>query len=178
MCLVWPVSIKSAKIGPGSKPLQQGLTLIELMIGVAILGVLAYIALPIYTSYVERARISEALSLVESAKKAMVEHHGINGVFPTSNSKAGIPHHNDIKGTYVRRVKIRTFGGWSEPGILLRLEPKPDTWGRGAKMFWRPSSQGGSITWTCCWRNFAGGASNPFIPKFCPKEKNHLECPS
>ena len=144
--MAWPVSIKSAKIGPGSKPLQQGLTLIELMIGVAILGVLAYIALPIYTSYVKRARISEALSLVESAKKAMVEHHGINGVFPTSNSEAGIPHHNDIKGTYVKRVKIRTFGGWSEPGILLLLKPRPDTWGSNAKMFWKPSSQGGSIT--------------------------------
>ena len=58
--------------------MQWGVSLIELMISVAILGVIAYIAIPIYNNYVDRTKVAEALTVVESAKNAMVEHHGLN----------------------------------------------------------------------------------------------------
>ena len=159
------------------RPLQWGVSLIELLIAVAILGVIAYIALPIYTNYYERAKITEALSLVEIAKQAMEEYHGIHGEFPKTNSKAGIPHHDQIKGDYVRRVKIQRYRRWKEPAIRMNLVGNPDTWGDRATLFWTPSLMGGSIVWTCCWERFDGGDDNRFIPKFCPNKANRRRCP-
>ncbi len=173
--MVRSVAIKSAKIRPGCKRLQQGLTLIELMIGVAILGILAYIALPIYTSYIERAKISEAFSLVETAKSAVAEYHAINGKFPDSNTKAGIANHNDIKGAYVTHVKIGKYSRPSRPGIRVRLTGNDKTWGRRATIFLMPSAQGGSISWNCCWKHFNDGADSLLIPKLCPDKIN--SCP-
>ena len=159
------------------RPLQWGVSLIELLIAVAILGVIAYIALPIYTNYYERAKITEALALVEIAKNAMEEYHSIHGVFPESNNEAGIPDSRQIKGDYVQKVTIHKPRRWAEPRIKMNLVGNPDTWGRRAALVWVPSTMGGSITWNCCWAGFAGNANNRFIPKFCPNKANRRRCP-
>jgi type IV pilus assembly protein PilA len=65
------------------KKLQQGFTLIELMIVVAIIGILAAIAIPAYQDYTQRAQVGEALTIVSAAKTAIAEYAQTNGVFPT-----------------------------------------------------------------------------------------------
>ena len=69
---------------------QKGFTLIELMIVVAIIGVLAAIAIPQYQNYVARAQVSEALVLMSAAKTGVAEYAMVKDAFPTSNGDAGL----------------------------------------------------------------------------------------
>jgi len=85
---------------------QQGFTLIELMIVVAIIGILASIAIPSYQDYTIRAQISEGLVLSAGAKVASIEYYVENGDWPNNNVKAGLANHNDIRGKYVKSVRV------------------------------------------------------------------------
>lgn len=69
---------------------QKGFTLIELMIVIAIVGILAAVALPAYQDYTIRAKISEPLALLGEAKTSMTEYFIANGTLPATATQAGI----------------------------------------------------------------------------------------
>jgi len=72
------------------KTLQKGFTLIELMIVVAIIGILAAIAIPAYQDYTIRSQVSEGMSLAASVKTAVAEQFANDGTWPTTLTDLGI----------------------------------------------------------------------------------------
>ncbi|HFA0955560.1 TPA: pilin, partial [Neisseria gonorrhoeae] len=87
--------------------LQKGFTLIELMIVIAIVGILAAVALPAYQDYTARAQVSEAILLAEGQKSAVTEYYLNNGKWPKDNDSAGVASSSSIKGKYVKEVEVK-----------------------------------------------------------------------
>ena len=71
------------------KAVQKGFTLIELMIVVAIVGILAAIAIPAYQNYTIRAQVTEGLSIGDGWKTAIAEYYANNGTWPTQANLTG-----------------------------------------------------------------------------------------
>ncbi|ENS6833896.1 pilin, partial [Neisseria gonorrhoeae] len=86
--------------------LQKGFTLIELMIVIAIVGILAAVALPAYQDYTARAQVSEAILLAEGQKSAVTEYYLNHGTWPENNTSAGVASPAEIKGKYVESVTV------------------------------------------------------------------------
>ncbi|ENS9868789.1 prepilin-type N-terminal cleavage/methylation domain-containing protein, partial [Neisseria gonorrhoeae] len=87
--------------------LQKGFTLIELMIVIAIVGILAAVALPAYQDYTARAQVSEAILLAEGQKSAVTEYYLNHGEWPKDNTSAGVASPaSNIKGKYVQKVEV------------------------------------------------------------------------
>ena len=84
--------------------LQKGFTLIELMIVIAIIGILAAIALPAYQDYTVRSKVSEGLNMVGAAKLAVAETFDSTGAFVANNASYGLPAAGSISGTYVTSI--------------------------------------------------------------------------
>ena len=89
------------------KQMQKGFTLIELMIVVAIIGILAAIAIPAYQDYTIRSQVSEGLSLAGAAKAAVAESYSQTGQAPDNRTVAGMSNvETDTNGKYVNQVLI------------------------------------------------------------------------
>ncbi|HFC6538471.1 TPA: pilin [Neisseria meningitidis] len=124
--------------------LQKGFTLIELMIVIAIVGILAAVALPAYQDYTARAQVSEAILLAEGQKSAVTEYYLNHGIWPGDNSSAGVASSSTIKGKYVAGVKV-------EKGVIT-AEMKSSGVNKeiqGKKLSLWAKRQDGSVKWFC-----------------------------
>ncbi|HEZ5660438.1 TPA: pilin [Neisseria meningitidis] len=124
--------------------LQKGFTLIELMIVIAIVGILAAVALPAYQDYTARAQVSEAILLAEGQKSAVTEYYLNHGKWPGGNSDAGVATSSKIKGKYVKEVTVANgvvTATMLSSGVNKEIQ--------GKKLSLWAKRQDGSVKWFC-----------------------------
>ena len=128
------------------KKQQSGFTLIELMIVVAIIGILAAIALPAYQDYTIRSKVSEGLALASGAKTAVSETNASLGALPTSNVAAGLAVGTTIVGNAVTSVVVGAAGAIT---ILYNATLGGNPTMNAQSVTLTPTVNAGSITWVC-----------------------------
>jgi type IV pilus assembly protein PilA len=141
---------------------QQGFTLIELMIVVAIIGILAAIAIPAYQDYTIRAQVSEGLNLSGGAKAAVTEFFQDRGTMPADNTEAGLEASANIQGKYVASVAV---GGGTITVTYSNVAPQEaHATLNGNSITLTPSTAAaGSVQWDC-----AGvGIADKHLPAAC-----------
>ena len=144
------------------KAIQKGFTLIELMIVIAIVGVLAVVALPAYQDYTARAQMSEALTLAEGQKSAVVEYYSDKGTFPADNAAAGIAAASTITGKYVASVTVATANDKATITATMKSSGvNKDI--KGKTLVLEGSQNAGSFDWTCK----KGTVDDKFLPSSC-----------
>ncbi len=129
------------------KSVQKGFTLIELMIVIAIIGILAAIAIPAYQNYVIRAQATEGSSIIGSLETAFEECYANSGTAAScaSNAAVGIPASKKIAGTYVQSAILTAPGQ-----ILVTYNTNANANIAGKTVSWFAyKSSDGNITWLC-----------------------------
>lgn len=139
----------------------KGFSLIELMIVIAIIGILAAIAIPQYQNHVARSQVSEALSLASGLKTAVADVSNQDGALTGIDSGTNdIPLANTIYGKYVSSVAV-------DEGVITVTMNATGVNGTSALISTRtlvltPSLNGGSVSWNC-----SGTINSRFRPKAC-----------
>ncbi|HGM2901105.1 TPA: pilin, partial [Neisseria gonorrhoeae] len=124
--------------------LQKGFTLIELMIVIAIVGILAAVALPAYQDYTARAQVSEAILLAEGQKSAVTEYYLNHGEWPENNTSAGVASASDIKGKYVKSVTV------AKGVVTAQMNPSGvNNEIKGKRLSLWAKRENGSVKWFC-----------------------------
>jgi type IV pilus assembly protein PilA len=142
--------------------LRRGFTLIELMITIAILGILTTLAMPMYQDYGVRAKVVEGLNLSGPIKLAVAEAYFAKGSLPADNHEADLPAPQIISSRYVDSVTV-TDGVITIAFVSRGMGGKPAM--NGIKVKLLPFDDGGALAWTCSVDNQT--ELFKYVPKDC-----------
>ncbi len=126
------------------KTQQQGFTLIELMIVVAIIGILAAIAIPAYQDYTTRAKVTEAISFAGAAKNAVAETYIATGTLPATNNAAGLDEAATLTTNIVETVTVGANGV-----ITVALQNTGVTALDAGSIAFTPTADAAGVEWAC-----------------------------
>ena len=140
------------------KQFQKGFTLIELMIVVAIIGILAAVAIPAYNDYIARAQVSEAVSLMSGGKTSMAEYYADKGQWPSEASDVM----GNTSGKYTSTITI-TAGANAATSITLTAKMKDAGINASITSKTLTLSSADGKTWTCA----TGDIDAKYVPGAC-----------
>jgi len=155
------------------KTVQKGFTLIELMIVVAIIGILAAIAIPAYQDYTIRAQVTEGLNLAGAVKASVAETFSQTGLWPANNTAAGVGLANEVSGKYVTAVTVANGGITIAYGNQANNKINAQTLGLSPA-----TSLNNDVVWVCGRKaaptgataaGTAGTTSNGLLDKYLPQ---------
>ena len=140
------------------KRIQQGFTLIELMIVVAIVGILAAIALPAYQDYTIRARVSEAAAAAGACKTSVAEFYASKATLPTNTEAAGCSGTNSPT-QFVASTEVDSAGAIT---VTLSSDSKLGA-ATGGNIVLTPTTGAGNVisSWAC------SGSPQKYMPGSC-----------
>lgn len=130
---------------------QSGFTLIELMIVVAIVGILASIAIPAYSDYTVRAKVTEAVSAAGAIKTSVADYYYANGELPTSNAEAGLGETTEYATSIIQQISIQDgqTSGIEKGSIQVTFNDIDGAVSTGDTLIFIPNDSGSGLTWTC-----------------------------
>ncbi len=143
------------------KYLQKGFTLIELMIVVAIIGILAAVAIPAYQDYTARAQVTEAVELLSGGKTPMAEYFADKGQWPAAAASVM----GNLAGKYTSVIVILTNGPGGTLTLQATMKPTGVNQNIASGTIDLSTVDGGKV-WNCSPTQPGGGGS--ILPKFRP----------
>ena len=155
--------------------INKGFTLIELMIVIAIIGILATIALPAYQDYTVRAQMAEGITMTNAIKPKIADFYLYKGRFPNNNAEAGLPEGRYLLGNYVKSMEVENGA------IHIKMGNKINSQLEGKILTIRPQfvveSHITPLAWLCGGSSVVEGMSvagdnhtdidNKFLPAAC-----------
>ena len=140
------------------KIVQRGFTLIELMIVVALIGILTALAIPLYQNYMIRAQVAEGVNMTGPVKVAIAEFHEDGGAFPANNAEAALSTPTSYSGKYVDSISV------TGPVISILYGNDANGQINGSTVTITAIADEGAMSWDC-----ASGGVIPdiFLPTSC-----------
>jgi type IV pilus assembly protein PilA len=139
--------------------LKQGFTLIELMIVVAIIGILAAVAMPAYQNYIARAQMVEALNLLSGTKTPIADYYGNFGIWPSGSTFNTVV--TQQNGKYVASMSAAIPSDFEITVTMKNADVSPDIRGKQLQL-----ATSNAQTWTCKPPS-VNGVDSKYLPQVC-----------
>ncbi|MEX0448807.1 pilin [Spiribacter sp. 221] len=153
---------------------QKGFTLIELMIVVAIIGILAAVAVPAYSDYTVRAKVTEAVTAAGAVKTSVADYYYANGELPTSNTEAGLGLGADYETDLISDISLRDGSATdiAKGTIVVSFKEVGDDISAGSSLAFIPDTSGNNLSWTCSATTNGGDLPAKYAPANCRQAGN------
>lgn len=156
---------------------KNGFSLIELMIIIAIIGMLILIAQPLYRDYIMRAYIAEALNLTITAKSAVVNHYAVEGKLPVVdlsivpltpiNNELGLGPSISYATKTIESMSVYVYGATNESHIEIGVHFKEPIFPKRSVLYLIGTIKNDSIIWTCSIQYYGTAIRPAWVPSVC-----------
>ena len=151
----------------------KSFSLVELMIAIAIIGILSAAAVPSYRNYTIRSKVAEAFSMLDAIKYKPIEIYNITGIWPTSISQFlpnAVGLYADITGSYVSQIYYARYAAYNAIAVAAQLSASAFPAGIGGKWIWLAvKERNGIMQFTC-------GSQSPSYTYKVPPEYRPGSC--